>query len=377
MDFEESLEHHSQEIKENTKLQQQDYDDMDELEKDSDDWEELLSVNNHIRTISVDPGQKPIRIDRYLQEKLPNVSRNRVQAAIAQERVFVNKKPVKSSYRVKPFDRIRLELPDAPMGIGIIPEEIPLNIVYEDNDLLVINKPPNMVVHPGYNNWTGTLVNALAYYFDNLPTSHNGDDKPGIVHRIDKDTSGLMVVAKTEIAMKNLAKQFHDHTCERTYYAIVWGHVDKDKDTIIGNIGRDPRDRRLRTVYKENAFGKHAITHYQVVRRLRYVSLVKCNLETGRTHQIRVHMKYIGHRLFQDQMYGGDRILKGERTAKYRTFVESCFKALPRQALHAKSLGFKHPTTGEWMQFECDLPDDFQQALTMWEGYVTAEDEHL
>lgn len=361
----------------NKGINEQEQVNMDEKNNDLEDWESLIRANNHVRTIRVDPGQNPIRIDRYLQEKLPNVSRNRVQAAIHQERVFVNKKPVKSSYRVKPFDRIRLELPEAPMGIGIIPEEIPINIVYEDEHLLVINKPPNMVVHPGFNNWTGTLVNALAFYFDNLPTSHNGDDKPGIVHRIDKDTSGLMLVAKTELAMRKLAKQFHDHSCERTYYALVWGHVEEDKATIIGNIGRDPRDRRLRTVYKENAFGKRAVTHYQVIKRMRYVSLVKCNLETGRTHQIRVHMRHIGHRLFQDQMYGGDRILKGERTAKYRTFVESCFKAMPRQALHAKSIGFKHPATDEWMQFDSDIPEDFQTALDMWEGYVTKEDEAL
>lgn len=348
---------------------------MDEPDNEHEDWEHQQQVKRH--QIAVDPGQKPMRIDRYLHEKIPNVSRNRVQDAIRQERVFVNRKPIKASYKVKPFDKITLEVPDAPMTIGIIPEEMPLNIIYEDADVLVINKPPNLVVHPGFNNWTGTLVNGLAYYFENLPTSHNGEDKPGLVHRIDKDTSGLLIVAKTEQAMTHLAKQFHDHTCERTYYAIVWGHVAQDKGTITGNIGRDPRDRRLRTVYKEAAFGKHAVTHYEVVKRLRYVTLVKCNLETGRTHQIRVHFKHIGHPLFQDQMYGGDRILKGERTAKYRTFVESCFKSLPRQALHAKSLGFKHPKTGEWMQFDSELPEDFQETLKMWEQYVTKEDESL
>jgi 23S rRNA pseudouridine1911/1915/1917 synthase len=280
---------------------------------------------------------------------------------------------VKSNYRIKPLDVVQLEMPESHVDIGVIPEDIPLQIVYEDEVLLVVNKPAGLVVHPGYNNWTGTLVNALAYHFKDLPTSHNGEDKPGIVHRIDKETSGLLLVAKTEQAMTHLAKQFYDHTCERTYYALVWGHVEQDHGTIDKNIGRDPRDRRLRTVYEESEYGKRAITHYKVLQRFRYVTLIQCNLETGRTHQIRVHMKWLGHPLFQDQMYGGNRILKGERTGRYKAFIQDCVRVLNRQALHAKSLGFKHPKTGEWLQFDSDLPQDMKQALAMWEEYLKDE----
>lgn len=347
-------------------------DDKDEFDDFGLEDEALLSPDNQF-TITVDPGQNPLRIDRFLHDRLPNVSRNRVQEAIRQEQVFVNEKAVKSNYKVKPHDEITLELPEPNMSIGIIPEDIPLNIVYEDDALLLVNKPPGLVVHPGYNNWTGTLVNALAYKFSNLPTSHNGEDKPGLVHRIDKDTSGLLLVAKTEEAMTFLARQFFDHSCERTYYALVWGFVEKDKGTIEGSIGRDPRNRKLRTVYEDPAFGKHAVTHYEVIRRFRYVTLIKCQLETGRTHQIRVHMKHIGHRLFQDQMYGGNKILKGERTGRYKLFIDKCFSTLNRQALHAKSLGFVHPTTKEWMQFDSELPEDISRTIEMWEEFVREE----
>jgi 23S rRNA pseudouridine1911/1915/1917 synthase len=344
-------------------------DELDDFEAFDFDDEGLLAEQERYE-IRVDPGQQLVRIDRYLHDRLPNISRNRVQEAIRQERVYVNEKVVKSNYRVKPGDRIALEVPQPNMGIGIIPEDIPLDIVYEDDVLLVVNKPPGMVVHPGYNNWTGTLVNALAYRFRNLPTSHNGDDKPGIVHRIDKDTSGLLLVAKTEQAMTHLAKQFFNHTCERTYHALVWGHVDEEKGSIVGSIGRDPRNRKLRTVYDDPAYGKHAVTHYEVIRRYRYVTLLKCNLETGRTHQIRVHMRHIGHTLFQDQMYGGDRIMKGERTGRYKHFIDQCVEVLHRQALHAKSLGFVHPVSKEWMQFDSELPYDMAKALEMWEEFV-------
>ena len=352
----------------------EDDDILDDTEFDGFDAEdEALFSNDNKFNITVDPGQKPMRIDRYLHDRLPNVSRTRVQEAIKQERVFVNQKAVKSNYKVKPKDFISMELPEPNMGIGIIPEDIPIEVVYEDDVLLVVNKPAGMVVHPGYNNWTGTLVNALAYKFSNLPTSHNGDDKPGIVHRIDKDTSGLLLVAKTEQAMTFLARQFFDHSCERTYYALVWGFVEKDKGTIEGSIGRDPKSRKLRTVYADSSYGKHAVTHYEVIRRFRYVTLIRCQLETGRTHQIRVHMKHIGHRLFQDQMYGGNKILKGERTGRYKLFIDRCFSELGRQALHAKSLGFVHPVTKEWMQFNSDLPEDMATAIDMWEDFVRDE----
>jgi 23S rRNA pseudouridine1911/1915/1917 synthase len=320
--------------------------------------------------IVADAGQSLLRIDKFLMVKLPNVSRSKVQEAIKEGVVLVNGKAVTPNHRIHPKDEIVILMPEKDHVTEVIPENIPLNIVYEDEDLLIINKEAGMVVHPGHSNWTGTLVNALAYHFQNLPTSRNGEMKPGLVHRIDKDTSGLLVIAKTEQAMTHLSKQFFDHSSERTYYALVWGLLNNDEGTIEGHIGRSLKDRRASAVFPEGEYGKPAITHYKVLERLRYVTLVQCNLETGRTHQIRAHMKFIGHPLFGDAMYGGDQILKGEKFSKYKAFIENCFKIMPRQALHAKTLGFKHPRTGEWKQFDSELPKDFQDVLEKWQHYL-------
>ncbi|MEN7547054.1 RluA family pseudouridine synthase [Rapidithrix thailandica] len=318
----------------------------------------------------VDAGQSLLRIDKYLQDKLQGVSRNKIQDAITDGLVLVNSAVVKPNYKVKPEDKVTIYQPKGRGEIEIVPQGIPLEVIYEDASLLVLNKEAGMVVHPGHGNWDGTLVNALTHRFQHLPTSRNGEMKPGLVHRIDKDTSGLLVIAKTDKAMTHLAQQFFEHTIERTYWALVWGEVKEDEGTVEGNIGRSPQDRRVSMVYPEGDYGKPAITHYKVIKRLRYVTLVQCNLETGRTHQIRVHMKHIGHPLFGDVMYGGNKILKGEKFSKYKSFVENCFKILPRQALHAKSLGFVHPDTNEQKFFESELPEDFTQVLERWENYL-------
>ncbi len=339
--------------------------DYQEQEETSEDSDELYE---HHRIV-VDKGQALLRVDKFLMDRLPNVTRNKLQSAIRSESVQVNEKPVKVSYKVKPLDVITITLAEPPRDTDIVPENIPLDIVYEDNDLLLVNKPAGMVVHPAYNNWTGTLVNALTYHLQNLPTSRNGEGRPGLVHRIDKDTSGLLVIAKTEYSMAYLAKQFYDHSIERTYYALVWGIPKQDSGTIVGNVGRSPKDRKVMTVYPEGDYGKHAVTHYKVLRRFKYVSLIQCNLETGRTHQIRAHMKYIGHPLFSDATYGGDKILQGVPNGTYKSFVENAFKLMPRQALHAKSLGFIHPETKEFLQFDSDLPEDFKSVLEKWELY--------
>ncbi|WP_020527508.1 RluA family pseudouridine synthase [Flexithrix dorotheae] len=323
----------------------------------------------HFR-IEADPKQSLLRIDKFLIDRLPHTSRNRIQDAIKQNYIKVNGDDVKSNYKIRPKDVVTIFLPKPKVDFEIIPQDIPLNIVFEDDHLMIINKEPGMVVHPGHNNWDGTLVNALAFKFKNLPTHKNGEQKPGLVHRIDKDTSGLLVIAKTDQAMTNLAKQFFDHSIERTYYALVWGEVKEDNGTIEGHIGRSFSDRRMSTVFPDGEYGKEAITHYQVLKRLRYVSLVKCNLETGRTHQIRAHMKYLGHTLFNDALYGGDKILKGERFSKYKSFVENCFSLMPRQALHAKTLGFIHPVSNEFIQFDSEIPEDFQSVIDRWEHYV-------
>jgi 23S rRNA pseudouridine1911/1915/1917 synthase len=303
-------------------------------------------------------------------DRLPNVSRNKVQDAIKEGYVLVNEAAVKSNYKVRPEDEIIIALPEPPRDTEVVPENIPLDIVYEDEVLLVVNKPPGMVVHPAYNNWTGTLVNALAYHFEQLPTMPENEGRPGLVHRIDKDTSGLLVIAKTEGAMTQLARQFFNHTIERTYYALVWGEPKQPKGTIDVNLGRSLKDRRVTTAFPEGDMGRRAITHYKVIQTLRYVSLIQCNLETGRTHQFRAHMKHLGHPLFNDATYGGDKILKGTPFSKYKAFVDNCFKLMPRQALHAKSLGFIHPQTGQHMQFDAELPEDFQSVLEKWERYV-------
>ncbi|WP_338392824.1 RluA family pseudouridine synthase [Fulvitalea axinellae] len=320
--------------------------------------------------IVADPKQQLLRLDKFLLDRLPNVTRNRLQAGIKDGNVKVNGEKTKANYKVRPGDEVTVSMSEPPRDTEVVPEDIPLNIVYEDAHLLVVNKEAGMVVHPAYNNWSGTLVNALAYHFKNLPTMENNEGRPGLVHRIDKDTSGLLVIAKTERAMRGLAEQFFDHSIERTYYALVWGEPKTETGTIDVNLGRSLKDRRITAAFPEGDFGRHAITHYKVLKNLRYVSLIQCNLETGRTHQIRAHMKHIGHTLFNDATYGGDKILKGTKFSKYKQFVDNCFKTIPRQSLHAKSLGFEHPVTGEHMQFDSELPEDFKNVIEKWEQYV-------
>lgn len=342
-----------------------------------EDFNEFSDEENglfeHYR-IEVDKGQSLMRIDKFLIDRIPNASRNKVQLAIDNGFVLVNGQKIKTSYKVKPRDIISISLPQPPRDTTILPENIPLNIVYEDDDLLIVNKPAGMVVHPAHANYTGTLVNALVYHFQQLPTSQNGEGRPGLVHRIDKDTSGLLVIAKSELAMVHLAKQFYDHSIERTYVALIWGEPEQDTGTINVHLGRSFKDRRVTDAFPDGTIGRHAITHYQVLKRLRYVSVIKCNLETGRTHQIRAHFKYIGHPLFGDMTYGGDKILKGTQFSKYKSFVENCFQMLPRQALHAKSLGFIHPRTGEFMQFDSELPQDLNSVIQKWEHYIDYND---
>lgn len=335
----------------------------DRIEEDDDLYE-------HHRIV-VDKGQSLVRVDRFLMDRLQNATRTKIQAGIDTESVQVNGKPTKASYKIKPADVITVSLPHPPRDTDIKPENIPLNIIFEDDDLLVLNKPAGMVVHPAHGNWDGTLVNALVYHFQNLPTSRNGEIRPGLVHRIDKDTSGLMVIAKTEYAMTYLARQFFEHTIERTYQALVWGVPDPAEGTITGFIGRSVKDRKVQTIYDDETKGKWAVTHYKTLEALRYVTRLQCNLETGRTHQIRAHLKHIGYPLFGDAMYGGDRIVRGNPVGSYKAFVENALKLLPRQALHAKSLGFTHPRTKEWLQFDSALPDDLTAVLDKWRTYVT------
>ncbi|MDL5047670.1 RluA family pseudouridine synthase [Oscillatoria amoena NRMC-F 0135] len=337
----------------------------DLLPNDAD--EELLF--EHHRMVA-DPGQSLLRIDKFLSDRLPNVTRTKIQKGIDDGFVRVNEKPVKSNYKVHPGDVIVISLPEPPRDTEIIPENIPIDIVFEDEHLLVINKPAGMVVHPAYQNWSGTLVNALAYHFKNLPQLPGNEGKPGLVHRIDKDTSGLLVIAKSEPVMTSLAKQFFDHTIERTYWALVWGEPNPAEGTLAVNVGRSLKDRRVVAAFPDGDFGKHAVTHYRTLKALRYVSLVECKLETGRTHQIRAHMKYKGHPLFNDATYGGDQVMKGTVFTKYKQFVQNCFKTMPRQALHAKTLGFIHPVTGKHLTFDSELPDDFKSVLEKWERYV-------
>lgn len=324
-------------------------------------------------SFAADAGQEPLRVDKFLMNRVENATRNKIQQAATAGSVFVNDRAVKSNYKVKGGDVVRVLLAHPPHEQLLVPEEMPLAIVYEDDELLVVNKPAGLVVHPGHGNYTGTLINGLIYHFNQLPK--NSNNRPGLVHRIDKDTSGLLVVAKTDGAMAHLAQQFHDKTSTREYLALVWGDVNDDDGTIDGFLGRDPKNRLLMTVFPERDQGKAAITHYAVVERFGYVTLVKCVLETGRTHQIRAHMKHIGHTLFSDARYGGDKILKGTTFTKYKQFVDNCFKQLPRQALHARTLGFVHPKTGMPMSFECPLPPDFSGAIDKWRAY--AQHKHL
>ena len=320
----------------------------------------------HFR-FEVTKGQQLLRIDKFLMLLIPNATRNKIQKAADNGDIYVNDVPVKSNYKVKPLDVIRILLAHPPFENRVDPENIPLDIVYEDDTLLMVNKEPGMVVHPGHGNYTGTLVNALAYHFENLPL--NSSERPGLVHRIDKDTSGLLVIAKTEAAMTHLAKQFEAKTSEREYVALVWGNVKDDQGTIEGNIARHVKDRMQMAVFADPEIGKPAVTHYKVLERFGYVTLISCQLETGRTHQIRVHLKHIGHTLFNDERYGGHLILKGTTFTKYKQFIDNCFKTLPRQALHAKTLGFVHPTTGEMMRFDTELPQDMQDVIEKWRNY--------
>ena len=336
------------------------------LEDQESNSEELFE---HFK-FTADPGQVVVRIDKFLMDRMPNTSRNKIQVAAKNGNILANGKVVKPNYKVKPKDEISVVLPYPMREIELIPQDIPLEIAYEDNELVVVNKPSDMVVHPGYGNYKGTLVNALVHHFDNLPEKIDGYfGRPGLVHRIDKHTTGLLVVAKTEHALNHLAKQFYDRTTERRYWALVWGDVEED-GTVEGNIGRSLKNRKVMSVFPDGDHGKPAITHYKVLERFGYVTLIECKLETGRTHQIRVHMKYIGHPLFNDIEYGGDTILKGTTSAKYKSFVENGFALLSGQALHAKTLGFQHPTKNEYIRLDSELPEGFDKLLEKWRTYT-------
>lgn len=320
-----------------------------------------------------DKGQGLIRIDKFLFDKLQNISRTKIQSAAQSGSIIVNQKPVKPNYKVKPGDSIAIVLPHPPHEFELIPENIAINIIFEDDDLLVVNKSAGMVVHPGHGNYTGTLVNALAYHLKDSPLYEKDEVRPGLVHRIDKNTSGLLVIAKNDYSLSHLAKQFYNRTTERKYFALVWGSFDKEEGKIEGNIGRDPKGRIKMHVFPDGEEGKHAITHYKVIESFGYVSLIECKLETGRTHQIRVHMSFIGHPIFNDDWYGGDIILKGTTFSKYKQFIHNCFKAMPRQALHAKTLKFIHPKTGKEMFFESELPEDMHTVIEKWSKYTGAK----
>lgn len=351
---------------------------VDELDDTLDDVEPVVDnpaeLYEHFRVV-VDKGQSQVRVDKYLFERLVNSSRNRIQKAADAGLIMANGKPVKSSYKVKPCDVLTVMMDRPRYDNDIIPEDIPLDIVYEDNDLMVINKPAGLVVHPGCGNYHGTLVNAIAWHLKDNPKYDPNDPQVGLVHRIDKDTSGLLVVAKTPDAKTHLGLQFYNKTTKRKYNALVWGVVENNEGTIEGNIGRTPKDRMQMAVLSDPAQGKHAVTHYRVLERLGYVTLVECVLETGRTHQIRVHMKHIGHTLFNDERYGGNEILKGTHFSKYKQFVNNCFETCPRQALHAMTLGFVHPRTGEEMFFTSPLPEDMTNLIDKWRNYISNREE--
>ena len=324
----------------------------------------------HFRFVA-DKGQQPLRVDKYLMNRIENATRNKIQKAAKDGNIYVNTVPVKSNYKVKGLDVVTVLFEHPPYEFLLTPEDLPIDIVYEDDHVVVVNKEAGMVVHPGHGNYSGTLINALAYHFENLP--NNSSQRPGLVHRIDKDTSGLLVIAKTEEAMTHLSKQFFNKTTQRKYVALAWGQLEESKGTIAGHIGRHPKNRLQNTVFLDedaDQKGKPAVTHYEIIERLGYVTLVSCQLETGRTHQIRVHMKHIGHTLFNDARYGGDAILKGTHFTKYKQFVDNCFKILPRQALHAKTLGFVHPTTEQFMSFEAPLPSDMETCIEKWRSYA-------
>lgn len=338
---------------------------LEDLDLQEQDEQELFE---HQRIVA-EKGVALIRLDKFLMNRVENTSRNRIQNAIDAGSVRVNDKLVKASYKIKPFDVVTIVLPDPPRDTEVYPEDIPLDIIYEDDDLLIVNKQAGMVVHPGCNNYSGTLVNALTFHLNQLPTLPGNTGRPGLVHRIDKDTSGLLVIAKNEWAMTFLAKQFFEHSITRKYVALVWGDLKED-GTVTGYIGRDLKDRRIMSMYDDETKGKWSVTHYKILERLGFVTLIECQLETGRTHQIRAHMKSIGHPLFSDASYGGDKIIKGTVFSKYKQFVDNCFQLLPRQALHAKSLGFDHPTSKKRIEFEVPMPEDFTLALEKWRAYA-------
>lgn len=338
-------------------------------EKDNIAEEEYFE---HHRFVA-DKGQNPLRVDKFLQNFLENYSRNKIQVAAKSGSIRVNDLVVKPNYKVKAGDVVQVVFPHPPREIELIPEDIPLDIVYRDEYFVIVNKKPGMVVHPGYGNYSGTLVNALLHVMQELPVG-SADDRPGLVHRIDKDTSGIMVVATNEMAMSHLAQQFYDRTTQREYIALVWGDVKEDQGTITGNIGRSLKNRKVMHVFPDGDYGKHAVTHYKVLQRFGYVTLISCKLETGRTHQIRVHMKYLGHPLFNDKEYGGDRIVKGTNFTKYKQFISNCFEVCPRQALHAKSLGFEHPGSGEMVKFDSVVPQDMQNVVKKFETYTQNRD---
>ncbi len=329
-----------------------------------------LELYEHFR-FTADSGQSALRIDKFLSARLENTSRTRIQNAASAGNILVNNLPVKPNYKVKPGDIVQVVLPSPPREIELIPQNIPLNIVYEDDDVIVVNKEAGMVVHPAFGNYTGTLVNALMWHFRDLPLFRTGQLRPGLVHRIDKDTSGILVMAKNELSLNKLSKQFYDRTTDRKYIALIWGTPEPAEGIITGNVGRNTRDRKIMQVFPDGQQGKPAITYYRVIEDLGYISMVECKLETGRTHQIRVHFSYIKHPLFNDDEYGGDRILKGTTFSKYQQFVKNCFKIMPRQALHAKSLAFDHPVTGERMSFDSELPADMKQVIDKWRSYIS------
>ena len=350
-------------------LDDMDDEQVDDLLQPEEGEDKAPQLYEHFRFVA-DRGQSLLRVDKFLVDRMFGATRNRIQSAADAGCIMANGKPVKSNYRVKPEDVVTIMMTRPPRTFEILPENIPIKIVYEDDDLLVVDKPAGLVVHPGHGNYTGTLVNALAWYLKDDPTYDPNDPALGLVHRIDKDTSGLLVIAKTPDAKTNLGLQFFNKTTKRRYRALVWGNVEQDEGTIVGNVGRNPKDRMQMTVLPDDQ-GKHAVTHYRVLERLGYVTLVECVLETGRTHQIRVHMKHIGHVLFNDERYGGHEILKGTHFAKYKQFVNNCFDTCPRQALHAMTLGFVHPVTGEEMYFTSELPDDMTRLIDKWRGYIS------
>ena len=342
----------------------------DQLGQSGEQEQELFE---HYRFV-VDPGQSTLRIDKYLAARIENVSRTRLQSAAQAGNILVNELPVKPNYRVKPLDIIQILLPNPPREIELIPQDLPLKIVYEDDDLIVVDKAAGMVVHPAYGNYSGTLMNALMFHLKDLPLFQTGEMRPGLVHRIDKNTTGLLVVAKNEYAHNRLAKQFFNRTTGRRYLALVWGTPEPAEGTVIGNVGRNIRDRKIMQVFPDDSQGKHAVTHYKIIEQFSYVTLVECHLETGRTHQIRVHMAWTGHPLFNDEEYGGHQILKGTTFTKYQQYIRNCFELLPRQALHAQTLSFDHPVTGKRLSFESPLPEDMEAVLAKWRKYVSGRD---